>query len=785
MAFNFFEIFKKYIQKRTVKWLAILTILLFIFLIVTPSLRYKKGYSTILVDQNNTLIGALVSTDGQWRFPEIDSVPYRYKKCLLTFEDNYFYMHLGVNPVSIGRAFYQNIKSGRIKSGGSTITMQLARISRENPPRTIKEKIIELFIALKAELTHSKKKLLKLYASHAPFGGNVIGLEAASWRYYGISPDKLTWAEAATLAVLPNSPALIYPGKNHYKLLEKRNKLLYKLFAKKIINQETLLLALQEPIPGKPKEIPSIAPHLLTRTLNEGHKGERIRTSIHIELQQSVTNLLYKYYNLLRYNDIKNAAALIIDIQTGKVISYVGNISNNDKIAGSEVDIITARRSYGSLLKPILYAAMLEEGKLLPNMLVEDIPAIYNGFMPQNFFNEFDGAVPANEVLSRSLNVPSVNMLRQFGIEKFTTMLRDLKLSTIDKTADYYGLSIILGGAESTLWELTGLYASLAHKLITNENNYSISYIRSDHKNKSEKEFDITRFSPITIGLTFNAITTNKRPVTQTNWEYFSSSQKIAWKTGTSFGFRDAWAIGVTPRYAVGVWVGNASGEGRPGLVGIGVAAPIMFDIFSMLPRSAWFKDNSKVFSTIQVCAKSGYKAGDYCEKKYWQKIPKKGKKAALCPYHQPIHLDKNLTWIVNSSCYPVNEIKTVNWFVLPPAIEHYYRTKHNDYQMLPQKLPSCETSTDIRKNLQFIYPKHYTRIYLPTTGNQKEGKAIFEVAHTNPQQTLFWHLDNVFIGETTQFHKMQIHTNPGKHTITVMDEKGESVTQKFEVLQK
>src|SRR5664280_2642315 len=418
--------------------------------------------------------------DGQWRFPAMVKVPEKYEKSLLTFEDSWFYYHPGINPVSIFRALKNNIKARAVVSGGSTITMQVARISGGNKKRSYTEKFIEVLSALKLEMFRSKKKILQLYSSNAPFGGNTVGLEAASWRYTGKSSSDLTWAEAAVLAILPNSPALVFPGRNSEKLKIKRDALLKRLCERKYIDSVTLVLALDEPLPGEPQPLPSKAPHL-TDHFFATNRGEMIKTTIDPVLQERATELLNAHQKDLSGNFIFNSACLIVEVETGNVLAYVGNSTLGDAHAhNGDVVIIRSSRSTGSILKPLLYAGIQNSGDILPNTLIADVPIRFPGFSPKNFDQSYSGAVSAASALSQSLNIPAVKMLQKYNPEKFLDLLHNTGFTTFNKPADYYGLSLILGGGETSLWDLTGVYASLSRVL----NSYLSfkKYYKEDYK---------------------------------------------------------------------------------------------------------------------------------------------------------------------------------------------------------------------------------------------------------------------------------------------------------------
>jgi penicillin-binding protein 1C len=404
--------------RRRYLWYLPLLLVFFLFWFSLPKNLFTDPASTVLLDRSGQLLGAKISADQQWRFPECDTVPDKFRQAILSYEDKYFSFHPGFNPVAIFRALYLNLKQGKIVAGGSTITMQVIRLSRKNHQRTYFEKIREILLAFRLELSHSKREILRLYTSHAPFGGNVVGLNAAAWRYFGVDAAHLSWAESATLAVLPNSPGLIYPGRNPHELKVKRDKLLRILYHKRIIDRMTYDLARSELLPEKPFVLPQMAPHLLDLTVREGKKGEIVRSTIRLDLQQQVNNILNFHSIGLAANEIHNAAAIVVEVETGNVVAYIGNLKPVGKTEYSnKVDIIRSSRSTGSILKPFLYAGMLNDGLLLPTTLVPDIPTRIGGFMPENYNLTYDGAVPAKRALSRSLNIPAVKMLQVYGYE--------------------------------------------------------------------------------------------------------------------------------------------------------------------------------------------------------------------------------------------------------------------------------------------------------------------------------------------------------------------------------
>ena len=775
MGAKIIEYFKQLSITRKVIFILI-TILVIAYIFCLPRQLFHVPYSTVVTDRNGELLGARIASDGQWRFPPRNTTPEKIKQCLITFEDRHFYHHWGVNPVSTGRAAYQNLKNKRIVSGGSTLTMQTIRLAR-NKSRTFGEKFIEMILATRLEFRASKEKILSMYVSHAPFGGNVVGLDAAAWRYFGHSAEELSWAEAAMLAVLPNAPAMIHLSKSRQSLLNKRNRLLKQLYGRKIIDSSTYELAISEPLPDEPHPLPQIAPHLVSRFYQE-RNGKYSVSTIDRGIQTQIENAAERWSNEFNRSDIRNLAILVIDIQTNQVVAYCGNVNFKRKQSGNQVDVIQAPRSTGSILKPFLYYAMLQEGSLLPHTLLPDIPININGFTPQNFSLQFEGAVPASEALARSLNIPAVTMLQKYGAPKFHTFLRQIGLKTINRPASHYGLSLILGGAEATLWDVTNTYAYMGRSLLQLPQT-ECSLLLSDSENSeavtSAKTTDI--FQPGAVWQTFNALTEVNRPE-EIDWKSIPSMHPIAWKTGTSHGFRDAWAVGVTPHYAIGVWVGNATGEGKPGLVGARTAGPVLFDIFSLLPPTQWFKRPGNVFVKTEVCRKSGHLKGRFCEETDTLLILPAGLKTEACPYHHLVTLSADETHRIYENCANLEPTIQKSWFTLPPVWEWYYKQHHPEYSPLPPFKPGC--GEDALQPMQFIYPPMNARIVLPKQMDGSPGYMTAELAHGNPVTTIFWHLDNTYLTQTQDFHKISLQPTPGKHSLTAVDSAGNTVTTTF-----
>ena len=730
------------------------------------------SYSTVVESAEGELLGARIAADEQWRFPPADTVPERYATALVQFEDRAFWWHPGVNPVALVRAAVDNVRAGHVVSGGSTLTMQVIRLSRQKE-RTLWQKTIEAVQATRLELRYSKKRILALYAAHAPYGGNVVGLEAASWRYFGRPAAELSWAEATTLAILPNAPGTLHLARGREQLLAKRNRLLRRLLEHGDIDRDTYEASIEEPLPGAPLPLPALAPHYVNRC----PQGERTRTTLQFSLQRAVSEAVDRRSNDLAAEGVADMAAVVIDNASGAVVAYIGNACMDRERPGMQVDVAASARSTGSILKPFLYAAALQEGVILPRTLIPDVPMNLGGFAPQNFDRQFYGAVPASEALARSLNIPAVYLLRTYGVPKFHALLKEAGLSTLTEAPEHYGLSLILGGAEARLDEVTAAYAGMV-RFYQGQNEADLPLSGGPKGGSGAKQND---FAPrLAIWYTLEALKEVNRP-DELDWHLIRSVRKAAWKTGTSYGFRDAWAVGMTPSYTIGVWAGNAQGQGVPGLTGARAAGPVMFDILNLLPaEEEWFemrfldfarndntasgstRNDNSVISTERserrdlppvwaaVCRQSGMLAGPECPDKEDLLIPKAGLETAPCPYH------KN------------------GEFVLPPAMEWYYKPHHPEY--------TGARKTRQEKVVEFIYPASGSTLTLPRQLNGQVEGVVFRVAHHKNNATLWWHLDQTYVGETRFLHELRLAPSPGKHTLTVVDGEGNTAFVRFTV---
>ncbi len=797
MSENLFHKIKKISVKRR-KLLIYLTLsallLVFIYSIIPcPEPLFPENYSTVVLDANGKILRVFLNEDEQWYFAPNDTlrIPPKLKTAVLQFEDRYFYYHPGINPVSIFRAIYQDIREHRVVSGASTLTMQVARLVR-NKPRTFRNKLVEMLMALKIELQYSKDRIFGLYLNHAPYGGNIIGYQAASLKYFGKQPEQLTWGEAATLAVLPNAPGLISPSADSEKLTRKRNWLLKKLLDKKVIGYDTYQTALLEPVPSAVLTFPFHAPHFAQFALEKrAGKSGYIRTTIDLRLQETIGNLVQEHIKYLKGYGIRNAAALVVDTQTGKVRAYVGSQDFFDSTNTGQVDGVHAPRSTGSILKPFLYALSMDEGLVLPQTVIKDVPSYFGSFSPANADEKFNGLVTAREALTRSLNVPAVRLLNAFGIYSFYIFLQSAGLHTLFRTPDDYGLPLILGGAEATVWDLAELYRGLAnygtfsHLQIFEESNLVAgsktgeSHAQRDGRFKSA----ITNLiSPGACYLTLDILHDLKRPGAEYYWEQYQNQWPLAWKTGTSYGQRDAWAVGVSPQWTIAVWAGNFDGEPNGALTGASCAGPILFNIFNYLPKNvgkSWFEKPESEMQRVDICGETGFLAGPDCPDVKTVEAPAAMKPLRICPFHKAVYVTLDEKHKVCSLCWESGKYKKISLPFYPPDVAQYLRERGQVLAEIPPHLASCPALAE-NQPVQIVYPGQNARLWIPRDLDGQMQKITLRVAHRQQNQTIFWYLDNHYLGASEKQHVKALTISAGWHTLEVLDDEGNRDRRRF-----
>ena len=746
------------------------------FLLSPPSAVFPHDDSTVIYDRFGKVLSVFLNKSGQWQYPPMDSigVPAKLRNCVVQYEDRWFDYHTGVNPLAIIRAMAQDIVAGKIVSGASTLTIQVARIS--NPgKRTILKKLQETFTALKLEIHFSKAEILKMYLNHAPYGGNIVGYRTASARYFGKEPKELTWAEAALLAVLPNAPGLLRPGKNIRRLKTKRDALLRHLAEKGFLSVQILRLSLIEKIPRRLFPFARQALHLSMRIQqNPNLNGRAVFTTINPEIQQRAVEIAQRHNRYLRQNGINNISILVCDTQSGEVLSYIGSSKYFNRANNGMVDGVQAARSSGSLLKPFLYALAMDQGLILPESKIKDIPTYYGPFAPSNADKKFRGLIHAHDALVFSLNVPAVRLLFSYGQHAFYSDLKQMGLKHLFRPAEGYGLPLIIGGAEVTLWEMTTLFRGLGR----GGRFSALNYIKTNSASREEKAL----ISSGAASLTLQVLRELKRPGSEYYWQLYQQERPIAWKTGTSYGQRDAWAVGVTPQWTIGVWVGNFSGEGNPELAGARTAGPVLFDLFNMLAGDKpvqWFQPPENGLKSIKLCAYSGYRATENCPLTIDSEMPVNARLLESCPWHKTQFIADDEKYQVCSLCWQPGHYHTEKRLVLPADVIQYLRNSGKTVNTVLPHNPKCPAQHGVN-NLKIIYPTASAHLWVPREYDGTYQKVVARAAHRDIQAKVYWYLDGRYLGITSGKNEKALNLTFGKHQLLCIDDRGNRVQRIF-----
>ena len=562
--------FWPWLRWGTVAVLLALLVLDFAFPLPLPTAR---DTSTLVVARDGTPLRAFADRGGVWRYPATpDSVSPLYLQALLNYEDRYFHRHPGVNPWALLRAGGQWLRSGRIVSGGSTLTMQVARIL-DRHSRTPWGKLKQLLRALQLEAHLSKRQILTLYLERAPFGGAIEGVEAASWAYLGKPAARLSRAEAALLAVLPQAPSRLRPDRHPAAARAARDKLLARMQALGAWTQADVDDARIEPVVARALQPPLHAALLAERLRRAQPRAARIVTTLDAGLQRTLEDRVAAYFS--RLPERTSAALLVMDNASLEARAYIGAVEFGDRQRLGHVDMVQAWRSPGSTLKPFLYGLALEDGLIHSESLLVDAPQSFAGYRPGNFDAAFNGPVGAAEALRLSLNVPAVDVLERVGPARFSARLANGGIALKYPPGAKPNLAMILGGTGARLQDLVGAYRALGHDGIAGRVRYT----------QAEAKTERRILSPGAAWIVREILEANPRPGYGQGAFDTGTHPRVAWKTGTSYGFRDAWALGTTRRYTVGVWVGRPDGTPLPGQYGAVTALPLLFEVIDSLPR--------------------------------------------------------------------------------------------------------------------------------------------------------------------------------------------------------
>ncbi len=815
---RFLKVLKRIFRPRYVL-IAIVTLFLGFFILdwLAP-LPEPKPFSTQIYDREDNLLAAYLSEDDKWRFRSpTTEVSEEMKTAILAKEDQWFYWHPGVNVISIVRALWSNLWSGKRISGASTITMQVARML-EPKPRTFGNKIFEVFRALQLEWHYTKDEILEMYLSYLPYGGNIEGVKAASYIYFGRPPEKLSLAQATLLTVIPNRPNSLRLDTRRDQARRERDRWLRYFDNEEVFSKDQIRIALAEPIAASRRNLLPQAPQFSRRVAqlharNPNCSSEVMATTLDPEIQATASQLLSNYVRRARSKGISNGAVLIVDNATSEVLAYCGSADFFDEDAAGQVDGVQAIRSPGSALKPVVYALAFDKGILTPDKRMLDIPRTWNGYSPRNFDETFRGPVSVAYALRNSLNVTAVQALSEVGFDHFMDAMEVAGMQSLKEQRKELGLSTILGGCGVTLEEMVRLFSSFAregklrplvftHSKEDRENsgdggsvadrgnavdtgnagdrgNASDTGNAADEGNATDRsnpgnEFQgIPLFSEGSAWLIWQILSSIERPDLPTSMVGATNRAKIAWKTGTSYGRRDAWSIGFTPRYTVGVWIGNFDGKGVPDLTGAGMAVPLLFDIFGAIEagkKPLEFPQPTSV-DLRTVCSETGELPSEKCSKTHEGYYLVNHSFRTVCDQEEELYIKEDSSIQYCTGCLPPSAYTKASYPIYPPELTLWYEDNEVPYLRPPPHNPDCEATFDGPGPTITSPLVDYE--YLLEGGVGQE--ILLQTSVDTRTNRNYWYVNGEFYRSAAPGEKVFYPARQGKLKVTCMDDKGRS----------
>jgi len=741
-----------------------LVLLFFILNWIFP-LPDKIEYSTIITDNKGEVVNAFLTGDQKWRMKtELDEISPLLQKTIINKEDRHFYKHPGVNPFAMVRALFANLFHMRRMSGASTITMQVAKML-EPGKRNIWSKIREMFRTFQLELKYSKKEILQMYLNLVPYGGNIEGVKAASLLYFKKNPDHLSLAEITALSIIPNKPGVMVMGRNNGFIINERNRWLQRFAERKVFTQKEIEDALAEPLDAVRGSVPHFIPHLAYKLKKQSGTSASlsvIKTNIDLNTQLKTEKLVEDYVRAQRLKNIKNAAVVIIDNKTHKVITYVGSSGFFDTTDGGQVNGANAVRQPGSTLKPLLYAMCFDEGLLTPKTVMTDVAVNYEDYAPENYDNKFNGYVSVEYALEHSLNIPAVKGLQMLGHEKMIQKLSNCNFEQIQKDRRKLGLSMILGGCGTTLEEMTGLFSAFA--------NHGV-YITPLFTQQDTLQSRTNVISPAANYMINEILSKVNRPDFPVNWTATEKMPKIAWKTGTSYGRKDAWSIGYNKNFTVGVWLGNFSGAGAADLSGANTATPLLFRIFNTIDYDSdeeWFKQPDDC-DIRRVCSETGLTPSEHCNNLATDYFIPLISSTRICDNRQEIMVSPDEKISYCKSCVPASGYKKKFFKIAEPEMQAWFEENRIAYEKIPQHNPDCE----------LIFKGAAPIINSPVNGteyliNKKNPEPLQLSCKTaNDVSKVYWYINNKFYKSCNAGEKQFFVPLEGPVKISCTDDKG------------
>ncbi len=731
----------------------------------------RLTYSTVVLASDGSVLSAYLSKDDMWRMKiQKEDIPEGLKKAFLFKEDKYFFYHPGINPVSIMRAFFQDLRAGKVVSGASTITMQVARMLRPEK-RTFINKFKEMFRAIQLERRFSKEEILEIYFNLLPYGGNIEGIKAASLIYLNKQPVNLSIAEIAMLISIPNNPNKFRPGVATGKILIERNKWLKRFQKAKLFNVSVISQALTEPIDAARKELPRIAPHFCYRLFCKNKDAPYLETYIDFNSQRKTERIIKDYIEKLRLWNITNAAAVVIRNSDNAVVAYVGSADFDDKQNEGQVDGANALRSPGSTLKPFLYALAMDKGLITPKTVLYDVPFNFDGYKPQDYDRTYRGKVTVEDALLNSLNVPAVRLLDKMDLNSYIETLETGGCKSLETQEKKLGLSLVLGGCGIKLYELTGLYTVLAKR-------GEYTPLRWTKNQPSTAPLRI--FSEDASFMISHILTEMIRYDVPANIDDAMHFPKIAWKTGTSYGHHDGWCVGYDDRYTVGVWVGNFNDQQSPELNGSACAVPLMTDIFSALSvynDFNWLKF-PKGLGTRWVCTETGKIPNTWCTNQIIDYFIPGVSSPEKCDHIQMVYTDPKGTISYCRSCLPKSGYCEKYYPNYPPEMINYFELYHIPYQKIPEHNPVCPR----------VYKDKNIVIQSPVNGVQyilmkhESHSIMLKCDAGNDVSYVYWYINDKFLCRTKPESPTFFTPVVGEVKVSCTDDRGRTANVRISV---
>ena len=740
-----------------------------------PVANLEPAPSVRVLDRDGEPLRYFLAPDGMWRFPvSLDDVSPELVTAIVASEDRHFYRHPGVNPLAVIRALWLNLRHGRVVSGASTIPMQVARLTAP-APRTLAAKIIESCRALQLSAHYSKDQILTWYLNLAPFGGNVVGVGAAAWFYFGKDPRRLSLGEIALLSVLPRSPTRYNPLRHPEAARAVRDRVLRRFAAQGVFEQKALAESRTRPLLAARAQVPQAAPHFCLWARAYLPDRAVIRSSLDRRVQAIAESLATARMDSLRRASIGNAAVVVLDLKTREVLAHVGSADFWDPEHQGQVDNALSRRAPGSTLKPFLYALAFDQGILTPASMLLDVPTDFGGYRPENYGQNFQGAINARTALAASLNVPAVRLLARCGLTPFHDLLRAGGLTTLDRPPSHYGLPLALGGCEVRLMDLTNLYATLGSGGLHRP-------VRSERQNPDQMDQGAPILSSEACALVVSILGAVRRPTLADAWEFTVDAPAVAWKTGTSFGHRDAWAVGVSQDLAIGIWVGNPDGSLCANISGVRHAGPLLFDLFRALRPGAAGppRIDAPRLTRLTVCAVSGDRPGPRCPTVQTQAIAGVTKLPA-CALHKQIFVDRDTGLRLVGDCLLAHPTQEETALVWPAELLAWQRAQGSAVAGLPAMHPDCADVPD--EAGPTIQSPSAATPYVIRPDAPPEFQRLALLAAPGPAATLhFWYVDGRFAASSAPETPCFTPLAPGRHTVSVTDDLGRSTAGTFAV---